>query len=152
MESRMETKELESTLPVEIKRTERTEQDAVDEYLYLMGYPTLRRFLRYVHSHAVDPPGRGALGDEWRAAHEVVRTLEKEEAGLADDPPIRKLGPEYEPLLMEFLKDPLVRHGFNTVPTQVALVELDRLVVYQKHIDLTFARQLESKLGPAPSE
>src|SRR5436309_1537742 len=27
-----------------------------------------------------------------------------------------------------------------------------RMVVYQKHIDLNFARQLEIKLGPAPTE
>ena len=99
----------------------------------------------------MSPPGGGALTDEWRAANEIVRALEREEAGLADDPPMSSLGPEYEPLLIEFLKDPLVRHGFNTVPTDVAMVELDRLVVYQKHIDLTFARRLETELGPAPS-
>ena len=63
-----------------------------------------------------------------------------------------RMGSEYEPLLIEFLKDPLVRHGFNTVPTDVVLVELDRLVVYQKHIDLTYAAQLEGRLGPTPSE
>jgi hypothetical protein len=91
------------------------------------------------------------LTDEWQTANGVA-ALEKEEAGLADNPPIGKLGPEYEPLLIEFLKDPLVQNGFNTVPTEVAMVELDRLVVYQHHIDLTFVRQLKSKLGPAPSE
>src|SRR5207247_8798901 len=66
---------------------------------------------------------------------------------LDDDPPCRPLAREYEPLLLELLGDPLVRNGFNTVPTDVALVELDRLVVYQKHIDLTYVRQLTSKLG-----
>src|SRR6185436_5907214 len=59
---------------------------------------------------------------------------------------------KYEPFLVEFLKDPLVRYNFNTVSTEVAWVELDRLVVYQKHIDLTFVRQLKKKLGPAPSD
>src|SRR5439155_46463 len=54
--------------------------------------------------------------------------------------------------LIKFVKDPLVRNGFNTVPTEVAMVELDRLVVYQKHIDLTFVRQLERELGPAPTD
>ena len=119
--------------------------------LYLIGRPKLKEFLRYVASHAVNPPGQGTLTAEWNAANEIVRALEQEEAGLADDPPMSSLGPEYEPLLIEFLKDPLVRHGFNTVPTDVAMVELDRLVVYQKHIDLTFARRLETELGPAPS-
>lgn len=120
------------------------------ENLYLLGRPTLRAFIRYVRGHAVRPPGRGVLSDEWHAARDVVRALEVEEAGAADHSAVASLGSEYEPLLVEFLQHPLVRHGFNTVPTDVALVELDRLVVYQKHIDLTFARQLQSRLGPAP--
>jgi hypothetical protein len=100
----------------------------------------------------VNPPGEGVLIEEWQAANECVRILEKEEAGLADGPPMTRMGSEYEPLLIEFLKDPLVRYGFNTVPTDVAIVELDRLAVYQKHIDVTHAGRLEARLGPAPSE
>jgi len=123
-----------------------------DEHLYLTGRPALKDFIRYVRSQAVDPPGDGTLTDEWRAAADIVRNLEQEEAGLADASPIGKIGSEYEPLLIEFLRDPLVRHGFNTVPTEVAFVELDRLVVWQKHIDLTFVRQLEEKLARAPSD
>ena len=88
--------------------------------------------------------------DEWNAASDYIRSLEKEEAGLADDPAITKLGPEYEPLLIEFLKDPLIQNGFNTAPTEVAIIELDRLVVYQKHIDLTYVRQLQKRLSSAP--
>src|SRR5216117_2085522 len=118
-----------------------------DEYLYLTGRPRLHDLVRFARSHSVKPPDEKALADTWHAAHERVRRLETEEAGLADNPPIRPLGREYEPLLSELLQDPLVRNGFNTVPTDVALVELDRLVVYQKHIDLTYVRQLASSLG-----
>ena len=126
------------------------EERSVDECLYLTGRPTLREFLRYVRTHATTQPGRGTLTDEWHAAHDIVRELAATEAGCADDPPMAPLGPEYEGLLLDLLKDPLVRYGFNTVPTDVALVALDRLVVYQKHIDLAFARRLEQTLGPAP--
>ena len=132
--------------------TELEPHAAADEHLYLVGRPTLKQFMRYVRGHAVNHPGEAALTDQWQRASRVVAVLETEEAGLADDPPMRALGPEYEPLLMEFLKDPLVRYGYNTVPTDVTLVELDRMVVYQKHIDLTFVRELERKLGPAPSD
>jgi len=145
-----------STSACEVKEAELTTPvpGAEDENLYLIGRPTLKQFVRYVRSHAVNPPGSGTLAEEWQAANDVVRTLEKDEAGCADNPQIIKIEitPKYELLLTEFLKDPLVRHNFNTVPTEVAMVELDRLVVYQKHIDLTFVRQLEKKLGPAPSD
>ena len=118
-----------------------------DQYLYLTGRPRLRDLIGFVRSHAVQPPDERVLTETWERAHERVRRLEKDEAGLPDGPPIRALGPEYEPLLLELLADPLIQQGFNTVPTDVALVELDRLVVYQKHIDLTYARQLAARLG-----
>jgi hypothetical protein len=132
----------------------RANQDATDETLYLIGRPTLKQFLRFAKNHAVNPPGDGTLTDEWQAASEVVRALEKEEAGAADNPPITKLevNSRNEAILTEFLKDPLVQNGFNTVPTEVAFVELDRLVVYQHHIDLTYARLLERELGTCPGE
>lgn len=53
--------------------------------------------------------------------------------------------------MLQFLSDPLVQRGFNSVPTEVAFVELDRLVVYQKRIDLAFVRRLLERLGPTPT-
>src|SRR5436190_12690816 len=151
-----ETIEVESKIPPagEPKGPEVGPPEAADENLYLHGRPTMKDFVRYVRSHALHPQGEGILMEEWQAANEVVRALEKDEAGCADRPPINKIdvNSKYEPLLIEFLKDPLIRNGFNSVPTEVAMVELDRLVVYQKHIDLTFVRQLKNKLGPAPSD
>jgi hypothetical protein len=128
-----------------------SDQGVVGDTLYLIGRPTLKEFLRYVKGHALNAPGEGDLVDAWNAAHQLVRHLETAEAGCADDPPIRKMGPEYEPLLIALLRDPMV-HTFNRVPTQVALVELDRIVVHQPHIDVTFTRQLEQRLGPAPTD
>ena len=125
---------------------------ATDENLYLLGRPPLKGYLRWVSSHAVEAPDDGVLSARWHAARDVIARLEKDEAGIANDPPIAKLGHEYRPLLTSFLRDPLVKNGFNTVPTQVAMVELDRMVVYQERIDISFARQLERRLGPAPSE
>ncbi len=152
--STLETAEPKRVPVRERKRINQANQDVADENLYLIGRPTLKRYLRFVRDHAVKPPDEGTLTDEWQAAHDFARTLEKEEAGAADNPPITKLelNSKNEPLLTEFLKDPLVRNGFNTVPTEVAVVELDRLVVYQHHIDLTYVRLLERELGCSPSE
>jgi hypothetical protein len=126
-----------------------TRDACLNQTLYLNGRPTLRNFLRFAVK-ARDCGAECDLVDEWHAASEVVQKLEKEESGLADHPEMLPLGPEYEPLLIEFLKDPIQRASFNTVPTDIALVELDKLVVYQKHIDLTFTGQLERDLGPNP--
>jgi len=127
--------------------------NAADETLYLIGRPTLKQFLRFVRNNAVNPPDDGTLTDEWEAASNVLQGIEKQEAGAPDNPPIVRIEPDSknEPLLTEFLKDPLVRNGFNTVPTEIGWVELDRLVVYQHHIDLTYASLLARELGTSPS-
>ncbi|PYK99358.1 MAG: hypothetical protein DME19_08870 [Verrucomicrobia bacterium] len=153
-ESKREPADPERVPNRERKPIKQADLDAADENLYLIGRPTLKQFLRFVRSHAVNAPDEGTLTDEWQAAHDFARTLEKEEAGAADNPPITKLevNSKNEALLTEFLEDPLVRNGFNTVPTEVAFVELDRLVVYQHHIDLTYVRLLERELGRSPSE
>jgi hypothetical protein len=122
-----------------------------DEYLYLIGQPTLKQFLRFVRDRAVNPHHPGSLTEEWHAANAIVRSLEKEEAGIADGPAINPVSPDNE-VLLEFLKDPLVRNSFNTVPTEVAFVNLDQVVVYQHHIDLSFVCRLKAELGPNPSE
>src|SRR5437867_2693532 len=149
-ESKVE--QLESAATAESTSPSQADADMPDENLYLTGRPTLKDFLRFVRRHAVNPPDEGVLTDEWEAAKTFARSLETSEAGAADNAPIHKLGSHYEPLLMEFLKDPVVQNSFNTVPTEIAIVELDRMVVYQHHIDLTFVRQLEKKLGPSPTE
>lgn len=128
--------------------------ETVGETLYLTGRPTLKRFVRFVRQEAIHPEDDATLIAEWQAAKELLRKLKREEAGCADNPVITPVPVDrkYEPLLTEFLKDSLVQHGFNTVPTEVAFVELDSLVVYQKHIDLAFVRELKKTLGPAPSD
>ena len=121
-----------------------------DEMLYLTGRPSLKQFLGFVDDHSEQPLDDGTLVDEWHAARDVVRRIEKDEAGAADRPSIVKLGSEYEPLLIELLKDPIIQASFNRVPTQVAIIELDKLVVYQKDIDVTHARRVEERLGGIP--
>jgi len=142
---------------IEIEHLNRvaTNGESTPENIYLLGRPTLKRFLRFVRDNAADPFDERVLTSEWHTANRHIRVLEQEEAGLADKPdmtPLTNLGKKYESLLVEFLKDPLVRGSFNTVPTDVALVELDRLVVHQKHIDITFVQSLKKKLGPSPTD
>ena len=140
--------ESETEVPME------TNHELVDDYIYLIGRPTLRQFLSFVRNRSLE--GRradvGALTDEWRAAASHVLKLEKSEGDGAEHAAIQPLPALLEPLRERFLRDPLVQHGFNTVPTQLGVVELDRLVVYQHHIDLSYVRLLKERIGPAPGE
>src|SRR5882762_9152055 len=94
--------ETETELPVE------TSHEIVDDYVYLIGRPTLRAFLSFVRNRS--PNGRradlGALTDEWRAAASHLLKLDKSEAGCADHPAIQPLPEPLEPLREQFMRDP----------------------------------------------
>ncbi len=126
---------------------------AVDRSLYLLGRPKLKDFLRFVRRHAVQPEDEETLIEEWEEAKARLAALEKTEAGRADRPTIRRIEPDqtFEPLLVEFLKDPVVRHSFNAVPSEVAWVKLDDLLVHQLNIDLWHVARVQQRVGPAPS-
>jgi hypothetical protein len=126
---------------------------AVDRTLYLLGRPKLKDFLRYVRRHAVQPDDEETLIGEWEEAKARLAALAKQEGGPPDHPSIRRIEPDetFEPLLVEFLKDPVVRHSFNAVPSEVAWVRLDDLLVHQLHIDVTHVAKVQQRVGPAPS-
>src|SRR5437879_13875883 len=93
-----------------------------------------------------------ALTDEWRAASVRISELEKLEAGWADHPVIGQLGDHLEPLRAEVLNDPLFQQAFGTQPAEIAVVELDRLVVYQKHVNLNYVPHVQRRLENAPTD
>jgi hypothetical protein len=84
--------------------------------------------------------------DEWRAANDRVRELETTEAGIADNPAIEPLPPELEELAAAVLADSTFRQAFRLLPTQLRMVELDRLLVHQKHINLMYVDEIRKRL------
>jgi len=125
----------------------------MDEYVYLAGRPPLRDYHHFMTEWARhSKTDLRRLTAEWRAAAARVEGLETQEAGIADDPVIAPLADHLEPLRAEVLNDPLFQQAFGTVPADIAVVELDRLVVYQKHVNVSYAPQVEGRLGSAPTE
>ena len=123
----------------------------VDEHVFLLGRPSMRQYLSFVADLAIDPANEQELAEEWRQASAVVARREVDEAGIADNPSIQPLPKSYA-ALREALNDDPSFQSFNLVTTEVAMVRLDDLVVYQKHINLEFTKQLRLKLGKNPSD
>jgi hypothetical protein len=130
-----------------------TTQPLVDDHVFLIGRPPLKQYVNFVKQLAVDSQTVDIklLADEWRAANRHIRELEAQEAGWADKPMIGPLDPHLESLHKQVLKDPLFQHAFQLVPADIGMVELARLVVFQKHINLEYVRSLRKILGDAPS-
>lgn len=128
-------------------------EDANVELLWLLGQPHLQDYLSFVKNKAVggrdaDP---AALADEWRAANDVYHELESDEAGLADTVEARPLDPGLAGKVEALHAHPWYRSTFDTLPTTVEMVELDKLIVYQMSVSNLFSGARAQALGPDPA-
>ena len=44
-----------------------------DENLYLIGRPSLKGYIRFVRDHALHPPAKGTIAEDWQAANDHIR-------------------------------------------------------------------------------
>ena len=114
----------------------------------LLGQPPLQDHLSFVRDHVVDGMSINAadVAGRWRDANDRYHELEKNEAGIADDIEVYDPDPILEPLIDQTKSDPRYAYTFDTFPTEVAMVELDRLVIYQTHLMQTYAEGLSKRL------
>ncbi len=132
-------------------RTPSTGGETRDE-LRLLGQPQLTDYLEFVRTWVqggADMNPR-AVCDEWRAANDHYYDLEKREAGIADKAGCLELPPAMRPLADELAARPSFRITWDCLPTSFGMVELDRLVVYQRHVTLPFVEALQARLAPPP--
>jgi hypothetical protein len=117
----------------------------------LLGQPSLRRHLDFVKHQVV---GGGelspkAVADAWRSANDHYHQLEIDEAGVADRVQYRALTAAQEKATLKIRGDARFRRTFDTMPTEFAMVELDKLVVFQTRVDeehiASLAASLEAK-------
>ncbi len=123
----------------------------LDEIL-LLGQPPLRKYLRFVRNKVVDGADldRRALVDEWCRANDYYQELEESETGICDEIEVLDLDPALAPLAAEVAADPRYRKVFDSVPTGFAMVELDKLVLFQTHVMQQGADRLRARLGADP--
>jgi hypothetical protein len=125
---------------------------SVQEEAWLIGQPTLQRYLDYVTDDTLDGAGipSSQIVDEWRVANDYYHELEAGEAGAADGAEIRDVDSSLMPLVEEVRSDYRFRRAFSLVPTRIAVVELARLVVCQPHVNLTHCERLKARIGRDP--
>lgn len=119
--------------------------------IWLLGQPPLQKYLDFLDDIA-SPGGltdRKTLIDQWRGANDHYYNLEVEEAGIADTVAVAPLAPGLRKLARRVTADHRYRRTFDVLPTRFAMVELDRLVVPQPHVNLDHAERLKARLGAA---
>lgn len=119
----------------------------MDDYVFLIGRPPILEFIGFVKGMAVD--GRelddGVLAAEWRSANDRVRELEASEGGVVDNPTVGPVSEHIRPMLEAALADSSAKKTFSLFPSSWGTVELDRLIVYQKFINLRYVAELKQE-------
>jgi len=125
--------------------------EIIDDHVFICGRPSLQGYISFVRDQAIAPPDERTLTEQWnRGAKEYARR-QRTEAGIADDVTIDPLPRAFAPLEKQLRSDPVFMSGFDSVPTELGIVDLDRLVIYQRHIDLSFVETLKARFGRKPS-
>jgi len=129
-------------------------EDLFDRHVLLIGRPPLPEYLGFVTSQTREGQALnyGQLADEWRLANDRVRHLGQLEPKIADDVPVRQVGNALAGLVAKVLADSAYQRSFSLVPARVGVVELDKLVVFQKHINLQYVNHLTTIIGDHPTE
>jgi hypothetical protein len=124
------------------------QQEAADEHVFLVGRPPIQEYLGYVESRTVEGQtmDRAALMKLWRNANDHIGDLETAEAGVADGATAEPLTGSLAERASALLADPSIATAYATVPTEIAMVELDSLVVFQKQINLAHVHELSELL------
>lgn len=127
--------------------------DVNSELLWLLGQPHLDEYLSFVRTKAIGgdamPPRK--LADEWRAANDRYHQLQTTEAGAADNADCLPLPAAMRPLAAALRRDPYFRRSYDQLPTTVAMVEVDKLIVSQSHIANVFSDARARALGSSPT-
>lgn len=130
----------------------RHDHGGIDNRIMLLGQPPLKKYLSFVREKVVDGADfdRRDLMNEWCQANDRYKELEDSELGIADEIDVRELDPALAPLAAEVEADPRYRRAFDTVPTGFAMVELDKLVLFQTGVVQQGTERLAARLGPNP--
>jgi hypothetical protein len=125
------------------------EQTGHSEEAWLLGQPPLQRYLDYMQDTAIGGAqmSRSALVDEWRTANDYWYELEQTEAGIADRVEIRDIDGSLQPCIDEVKASSRYSRGFNELPTRFAMVELEKLIVSQRHVDIHHTERLKARLA-----
>ena len=123
-----------------------------EDHIYLLAGTPFEQYRDFLMKELPDsdPSRIQHIAGDWRAASLYLLQLRLTEPTWADNPQLLPVPVELESLVAQVRADPIFHQAFS-LPTEIALVELDRLVVRQELVNLAQVERLKEQLGPAPT-
>ncbi|TMJ14620.1 MAG: hypothetical protein E6G94_09230 [Alphaproteobacteria bacterium] len=122
-----------------------------EEMVWLLGQPHLTDYLAFVREKVIggEHMSQRLLADEWRKANDLYYELEQSEAGFADGAECLPLPKEMRGLARALKRDRYFTETFDTLPTEIRMVELAKLIVSQSNVSCEFSEALRKRLREA---
>src|SRR5207253_1419293 len=119
---------------------------------YLFGHAPLQDFLTFMTTEPIDSllVDADRLADEWRSARTYLEGLAQREAGWAGGLTVEPIPAAFDPLVAQVRADPIYQRAFTFVPSELVVVELDRLVLRHRTLNLAQVRRVRDRLGATP--
>lgn len=120
--------------------------------VWLRGQPHLEDYLAFQENKVIGGENADlrALAARWREANDLYYDLTQQEAGIADTIDCRPLDRQLEPLAAAVEQNDWFKSSFDNLPYTIELVELDKLVVSQIHVEDGYSTAIAQRLGTAP--
>ncbi len=122
--------------------TGRPEREA---FVYLLGYPPVQEYLGFA-AMSLNAPSQGTLMDNWRAAYAQLGALGILEAGISDGVLVEDLPQALLVRADAISRDAVFQEAYSAMPTSIGMVDLERVIVHQKHINLSHAERVCARM------
>src|ERR1700761_1827280 len=129
-------------------------KENLEAHVLLIGQAPISDFLQFMRTRVSEgqPIDRLSLSQEWREANERLGLLQKSESGFADITDLVPLSKSTEDFAQAEIDHPSLEQTLCLTPYRWALVELDRLVVFQHHINTAFVDIIDRQYSQSPTE
>ncbi|MFI5218951.1 MAG: hypothetical protein ACHQNT_05625 [Bacteroidia bacterium] len=123
--------------------------DKKEKCVYLVGRPPINDFLSFMLTQTVDAQDldTGLLTQEWREANDRVKEIQGAESGFCDNHAITAIPENLQPLLEKVKQDEIMKKSFSYIPYEFGMVDLDKLIVFQKFINLGHIERIKEGIS-----
>lgn len=136
-----------------MRRTKLVPNVGFKREICLLGQPPLTKHLDFIKNRlvATTPTDPRAAANAWREANDYYAELEQTEGGVADAVQCIPLTVGQSKLTAAVRADVRFRKTFTSMPTDICMVELEKLVIYQTRVDADYLDILAARLKPRPT-
>ncbi len=120
---------------------------------YLFAFVPQGELVSHVRSEALPAEAARlpAILEAWKGLQPRVEEIARREAGEADRVEVQPLPAEIADQVAGYAAAPQFRPGVWKLPIRFGMVEVDRLVAAQRHVNLDFVEALAARLPPRPT-